>query len=370
MEHWFQHKNPTGFLLCYTYDMEPTNPPDDIRNVPAQNPESKKKSLALILAIVAVVALILAVAAFLSPKLGEQDSAQDDTFGLPTFAELPPNLQNKPYFLKDSPAKKPADIQAIQYFHHDGAVYLGADPNNILPLPEADLETFQVLITNSELVKAGMVYAKDKNNVYTSNVIVPGADATTFVIVGNGLNAKDKNRAYVYGSIMENVDLPSFTATSNEIIKDKSALYCGMGDKRIEVPDSNALVLLARNKLVSLVGDTTSVYTDSCKVLEVTDSEGTLHHADPATLVVKGNFAYDATSVFFLGDPNTPFLMNNPALIEGADGATFKQTERTISDVITITAEDATMRYILRFDVAGAKTQFQNWQFSKEAKTN
>lgn len=335
-----------------------------------QNPEPSKKKFPVFI-IAGIVALIAISAGILYlTQAPTQKAATENDFGFPAIEPLPPEAINRPYFLKDMPAKEPADIQEVQYFHSNGTVYLGANAENILAMPEADLETFEVLITIPELVKNALIYAKDKNHVYSANVIVPDADAATFELLGYGLNAKDKNQAYIGGAIIKDADVASLTSTEDGITKDKNALYCGMGDKRIAVPDTSALTLLARNKLITLVGDAGSVYTDFCRPLEATDSQGAVHHADPTTLVVRRNFAYDAENVFFLGDPNTPFKMNGPALIEGADGSTFKQTERTIGDLITIAGEDATSRYTLRFDVEGAKTQFQQWQFSKEAKSD
>ena len=341
----------------------------------SDSPTHRFPSVRSLSALVLVLVVLIGIA-FLFSLLGTGPvpAAADDTFGLPAIEPVSlQNIKNEPYLLKNAQPVSPEEVTDIGYFHFEGSVYLSAGKPSESPTPitfpvsGADIDTFVVLTTNPELTKHLIVYAKDKNHVYYGQEPLGQADPGTFEVLGIGFESKDESHVFSGRDILTTADPASFRVTASGLTIDKNALYCGSGARRIEVPDSSALELVAQNKLIALSKDGNSVYnSNTCEILGFMDEAGILQKADPASIVVKGNFAYDSVHVFFLGDPNTPFLMQNPKVLPGTDGSTFKQTGRAVGDKITITAEDAQNRYEVTFDLKVAGEEFQQWQFSRE----
>ncbi len=98
--------------------------------------------------------------------------------------------------------------------------FLGCGRPSYAYIQEADLATFQVLNIRSS-------YAKDKNNVYCFEKIIPNADPVTFQVVGDGRKSytKDKNNIYFVCDIIEGADVNTFQLIAGAYAKDKNNVY-------------------------------------------------------------------------------------------------------------------------------------------------
>lgn len=323
----------------------------------------------VLLAVVIVAGLIINFTTDNSAKNGTLSvtSVENETFGLPLIESLAiDNINTTPYFLKTVPATNPDQAPKIGYFHFNGEVYSSTLTGTARRLTAASLDSFEVLTPEAESL--GINFGKDKNAVYFFDTPLQGAEPATFELVQFGFYAKDKNKVYELNEALTEADPKTFHMRNDGLVIDKNALYCGTGQRRIEVRDPSKLQVIARNKLITLIKDDTAVYTGRCEILEIIDSEKSkTYRADPATFTVRGNFASDRKNVFFLGDPEVPFQMN-VKILPMADGSTFRQTERTVGENIFIRAEDSKYVYQLTYGLSAAAQEFQNWKFELEAK--
>lgn len=95
---------------------------------------------------------------------------------------------------------------------------------------DADKATFEILDVEG--------YARDKNHVYRSGLVVEGLDGATFEFVSGEQYYKDKDAVYLYGKTIPDADPATFKIISTPYCRDAASVYCGNLKMNVEHPQN------------------------------------------------------------------------------------------------------------------------------------
>lgn len=225
------------------------------------------------------------------------DGADPETFGFVDFEYT--KDKNAVYFLTKRLTTRVAQFRAIDAQYHsiyatDGEKYFFGQ--NIIEEP------------GFEFVAGHPGYARTRTKVYyNGEVIVPSADAPSFVVIspGNGLT-KDKYHVFYHGEIIPNADPKTFVDVGDAWFKDARAAY--FRGKEIPTARPNSIKTL-RGGMYAV--DDNAVYKEG----------RLLPTRDPASFHVLGlrGWTRDKNGIYFnespvlKADPETFHIVNNEA---------------------------------------------------------
>jgi hypothetical protein len=189
-------------------------------------------------------------------------------------------------------------------------------------------------------------YAFDKNQAYYPNCrIIEGADGSSFQVIQVGTYAKDKNHVYRYGIVISGADAPTFQILGDSYMKDKNNVYFATHThdevkseiyevNKIDGADTNSFTVLkdgfAQDKNHKYLNGkvTTADYSSMKSFAEtpyVTDNTHAyyngivLTNSDPSTFTIFDSYKYG--NGYYAKDKSQVYFENN--IVAGADPSSF-----------------------------------------------
>jgi len=101
------------------------------------------------------------------------------------------------------------------FFKDSTRIYVKVEHGFYTPI-DADYSTFRYLDS---------LFGKDKEKVFSSFMIIKGADPDSFTVLNNSYYSKDKNSAYYFDHPISGVDLATFRALNLNYAADKNHIY-------------------------------------------------------------------------------------------------------------------------------------------------
>lgn len=210
-------------------------------------------------------------------------------------------------------------------------IFLSKDKDHVYSdtdiLPGLDASSFIMLAQSSGFDD----YEKDQHHVYAGLKIIPGADPTTFTVLGYGYG-NDKNAVYYYLKVIPGADPATFVLFDFNFAKDKNRLYqqgVAVSEASLDVATFSLILGIPAGEESCFAKDKNYVYS-YCNERR---SMNVLPGADPTTFTyLDRSFQKDKNHVYY-------YLNNASAIhvIPDADPATFHVFEEVDSDSVFAT---------------------------------
>jgi len=218
------------------------------------------------------------------------------------------------------------------FFKDSTRIYVKGEHGFFNPI-DADYSTFEYL---------GSLFGKDKEKVFSSFIIIKGADPDSFKVLNDSYYAKDKNRAYYFDHPIPGVDLTSFRALNKNYAADKDRIYHYYQTRNHIVRNADVSTFSVFSKNSEYAKDKKNVYYEgnSVKGADVNSFKiiGHFYGADKNSiycmrkktdfdiktfaLTASETYGTDKHGVYLLGNYNGK---KSTALIKGADKDTFRE---------------------------------------------